>query len=734
MHESSPQPSSQQSADDSNRSVLIVSNRLPMTFHRADRGVEGRRSAGGLVSALEPVLRDRGGKWIGWAGIELPEGDHFDSDDPYTMQPVRISDAEVEGYYHGFSNRTLWPLFHCFNERAKFHKSDWEAYEKVNIRFAEVTAAAAPEGGLVWIHDYHLMLMPIYLRQSRPDLRIAFFLHIPFPPWDVFRLLPWHREILRRILGADLIGFHVDPYTDNFLDCVEHCLPARVDRQNRLIEHGGRTTRVGSYPIGIDFDFFANFSQSAPDFLRGSERVILGVDRLDYTKGIPQKLRAFERLLELHPEHRGQVVLLQLAVPSRSQVSEYQTLKKNIDEIVGRIGGRFATADWSPIRYLYQSIDQEQLTALYRDSDVALITPGRDGMNLVAKEYVACQVREPGVLVLSSMTGAAETMREAISVNPNDLDGTAESIHRALTMDWEERRSRMTSLRRRERRDNVNAWVDSFVNDASAGPSELQPLTQGEFSSWLNPFLKTYRVALFLGYDGALVPVTELGPQGNPSDELRDALELCARKPSVDVAIVSGRPLAELQTIVGNPELIYAGNRGLEIAGPEVAAFRHQETSTFEERAQHLATELNAIKVDGSWIETKGASLIFRFPKVRPSQRGELRDQIIEIAHTAEFETREVEAGIEARPFTSWDKGNAVLHILRERYGEDWQDFIRVVYVGYDLADEKVFTMLRGLGVTFRVGHADTLTAASHHLPNIESVRALIDWLAQTRE
>lgn len=448
--------------------VVVVSNRLPITFKLGQRGLEGHRSSGGLVSALEPVLRARGGKWIGWAGAQLPRGTAVGRrDDTYEMLPVALTEAEVNRYYHGFSNRTLWPLFHSFPGLARFHRPDFLAYEKINERFAAAAVGAAARDSLVWVQDYHLLLAPQAIRAARPDARLAFFLHIPFPPYDIFRLLPWSRELLRGMLACDLIGFHVGHYIRNFLDCVELLLDARVDRAAGAVAFGGRRVRVGAFPIGIDFGLYERLALQAPQAgaTRG-EKLVLGVDRLDYTKGIRERILAFERLLELYPEHRENVVFLQLAVPSRLQVSEYAQLKREIDELVGRVNGRFSTATWSPIRYLYQSLAPERLAGLYRDADVAFITPGRDGMNLVAKEFVACQTRDPGVLVLSRLAGAAETMPEAVLINPYDLDRTANALHRALTMDPSERVVRMTALRRRERRHNVAWWVEQFLTAA----------------------------------------------------------------------------------------------------------------------------------------------------------------------------------------------------------------------------------------------------------------------------
>jgi trehalose 6-phosphate synthase/phosphatase len=713
------------------RPVIVVSNRLPVTAHRGPRGLEVRRSPGGLVSALEPVLERRGGTWIGWPGIELRSGETVSVPAAsYEVRALPLTEGEVSGYYHGFSNRTLWPLLHCFPSGTRFDRREWEIYQRVNQRFAEVTLEAASGASLVWIHDYHLMLVPLCLREVVSGTRIAFFLHVPFPPYDIFRLLPWDRDLLRGLLACDLIGFHVEGYARNFLDCVERLLGARVDWQRHLVEHGDRTVRVGAFPLGIDFELFEARARNTPP-ARQEERIVLGVDRLDYTKGMPQRIRAFERLLELHPEHREKVALLQLAVPSRFQVAEYRELKREVDELVGRVNGRFATAHWSPIRYMFRGLSPERLAALYRDADVALVTPLRDGMNLVAKEYVACQVADPGVLVLSRLAGAAETMHEAILVNPYNLDGTAEAIHRALTMDEAERRSRLVALRRRERRYNVFVWVQGFLDSAFASHADLQPPADSEFDAWLGRFLRGYRLALFLDYDGTLTPLCDHPTRAVLSEPMRRALETCAARPDTDVAVISGRALGDLRTMVNDPSLTYAGNHGLEIFGTDLPPFHHEDLTHYEARTPTLAAQLNELAPAGAWTEQKGATLTFHYRGVETAKQARLAEQAREVIRRAGFQARNAHCAVEARPPIGWDKGRAVLHIGRTRYGPAWTETVRVIYVGDDQTDEDAFRVLAGLGITFRVGSADTPTQAARRLPNVDAVRALLEWLAR---
>ncbi|MEM7409711.1 MAG: bifunctional alpha,alpha-trehalose-phosphate synthase (UDP-forming)/trehalose-phosphatase [Myxococcota bacterium] len=716
------------------RPIVVASNRLPFTIQRGPDGLLVQPAPGGLVSAMDPVLRKRGGTWLGWPGIELRRDESVPVPDrPYDIAPLHLTDDELELYYHGASNGMLWPLLHAMPGRSRFDRRDFEMYTEINDRFATSILEHAPGSGLVWIHDYHLMLAPRRVRAGLPEgVSLAFFLHVPFPPYDVFRLCPWDRELLRSLLSCDLIAFHVRGYARNFLDCAERILGARVDPRTMLVEYGDRTTQVAALPIGIEFETFDGLAKSAerqPEL--GRERVVLGVDRLDYTKGIPERMRAFERLLELHPEYRENVVMLQVAVPSREEVTEYRDLKNEIDALVGAINGRFATAGWSPIRYLYRSLDRDVLAGLYRDSDVALVTPLRDGMNLVAKEFAACQVNDPGVLILSRLAGAAETMREALLVNPYDLDGTAEELHRALSMGEDERRSRIAALRRREQRDNLDAWTHAFISSAVEARQALPTMSDVEYEGWFADFLKSYRLALFLDYDGTLTPLRDHPDQAVLSPEMREAVVGCAHRADTDVAIVSGRALGGIRERVGEADLTYAGNHGLEIVGPELPLFEHEDLVHYRGRAEELASELDRLATNGAWTERKGPTLTFHYRSVPEALRPGLMRDAHEVVRKAGYQPRDAHCAVEARPPIGWDKGRAVLHILRARYGPSWSESVRVVYLGDDQTDEDAFRFLAGLALTFRVGSPDTPTAATRRLKNVDAVQGVLTWLAR---
>lgn len=732
------------------RAVLVLSNRLPFAISRGPKGLEKQASPGGLVSALEPVLRKRGGTWIGWPGIPLRAGESLNEGGlPYQLNPVELSEDEVRHYYQGFSNRTLWPLLHSFPQNTQFDPTDFRTYERVNQRFGEAATEAAGSGDMIWIHDYHLMLAPSTLRQRRPESNLGFFLHTPFPSYDIFRLLPWDQELLKGLLDCDLIGFHIESYLHNFLDCVAKRLGARVDHQHGLVDYGDRTIRVAAFPIGIDFALYEQAATLKP--LMGEEsssdratapgpaeppsgQIILGVDRLDYTKGIPERIRAFELFLERYPEQQEKVTLLQVAVPSRSAVSEYQDLKREIDGLVGRVNGRFATAHWSPIRYVYSSFERDELAALYRDAQVALVTPLRDGMNLVAKEFVACQVEDPGVLVLSRMAGAADTMREALLVNPYNLEETAEAIQRALVMEESERRSRMTALRSRERRNNVERWVQSFLEASAMPPSVPEVPSTTVFQDWLGRFLHLHRLALFLDYDGTLTPICEHPAKAKLSDSMREVLRSCAARPDTDITVISGRGLKDLREMVDLCELTYSGNHGLEIDGADIPHFRHEDLAHYGERIADLARKLHEIAHAPAWVEEKSYTLTLHVRTLPEAEREPLLTRAREMIRDAGFQPRDAHLALEARPPIAWDKGRAVHHILRAHYGPSWSEHVRVIYLGDDQTDEDAFRFMSGLAMTFRIGPADTLTAASRRLPDVKSVEALLNWIASRPE
>jgi trehalose 6-phosphate synthase len=455
----------------------VVANRLPVDrVVRSDGSTEWRRSPGGLVSALVPVMQENQGAWIGWPGSAGDDLEPFE-DDGISLVPVAMSPQEYEEFYEGFSNATLWPLYHDVVAKPEFHREWWDAYVTVNQRFAQAAADAAAKGATVWVQDYQLQLVPAMLRQLRPDLRIGFFLHIPFPPAELFSQLPWRRQILEGLLGADLVGFQLAGAAQNFIRLVRQRVGHKTHRDTVYLPDGNTVT-AKAFPISIDARAFEELAQSASvqarakqirDDLGNPQKIFLGVDRLDYTKGIYARLRAFSELIAEGQLDVEDAVFVQVATPSRERVQQYRILRDDIDRLVGRINGDLGKIGRPVIHYLHSSYPAEEMAAFFRAADIMVVTPLRDGMNLVAKEYVACRYDEHGALVLSEFAGAAEELRQAWMVNPYDINGMKAALLQAYRAEPRELTRRMRAMRRTVMQHDVAAWARSFLDELSAG-------------------------------------------------------------------------------------------------------------------------------------------------------------------------------------------------------------------------------------------------------------------------
>lgn len=449
-------------------SFVVVANRLPV-----DRGADGswRTSPGGLVTALEPVIRKQEGVWIGWPGGHLDDYDAFDVDD-LSLVPIHVSDRDVDYYYDGMSNGTLWPLYHDLVAKPSFRREWWDSYVKVNRRFATAAAESAEQGGVVWVQDYQLQLVPSMLREMRPDLRIGFFLHIPFPPTELFLQLPWRDEILKGLLGADIVGFQRPGGASNFVRLVRHRLGHKTHRDK--IIYDDRPVAARSYPISIDFRQLETLARSEDAETRAKEiraelgnprYVFLGVDRLDYTKGIRQRLRAFGELIADGRVDIEDAVFVQVASPSRERVGQYQEVRDDIERWVGRINGDLGRIGHPPIHYLHSSYPKHEMAALYRAADIMVVTPFADGMNLVAKEYVTSRYDNTGALVLSEFAGAADELKQAFLINPYDINGLKDSMFKSMQTPPHELSRRMRAMRKQVRDHDINAWAEAFLSD-----------------------------------------------------------------------------------------------------------------------------------------------------------------------------------------------------------------------------------------------------------------------------
>jgi trehalose 6-phosphate synthase len=492
--------------DSKRHRLIVVSNRLPLVFKKTAEGKwHAESGSGGLVSALVPVLRNRGGTWIGWPGSAEPEGEmrgeldealaEASSEAGYALKPVSLTAEDVRDFYLGFSNEVIWPLFHDLPSLCNFEPVYWHSYQSVNRKYAQaIVDNGVSDADFVWVHDYHLMNVALELRAKGCHARTGFFLHIPFPPPDLFLKMPWCAQVIAALLSFDLVGFQTLRDRRNFIGCVR-ALDSAVEIEGRgqmlTARVGRRVVRVGAFPISIDFAGYSKRA-SAPEVadkvaelrrLLPKRRLVLGIDRLDYTKGIPNRLRAFYSLMQRHPELRERISLIQVVVPSRVDIPSYHDLKTQIEQLVARINGEFQRpGGWVPVWYVYGSLTSLELLAYYRAADIALITPLKDGMNLVAKEYCACSIESDCSLILSKFAGAAAQLGEgSLLVNPFDIEGVADAIKQAYAMDPAERRARMRRMRHSIRRNDIYEWVNSFMkaafaSDLSAFPMPDHPL------------------------------------------------------------------------------------------------------------------------------------------------------------------------------------------------------------------------------------------------------------------
>ncbi len=460
--------------------LIIVSNRIPYNITRVNNEITYKKSVGGLVTALDPILKKTGGLWIGWSGlsgkskfIEKKINIPSDTSNSYDLKIINLSSSEIIDYYRGFSNRTLWPLFHGFIFQSYFDSAYWRSYLKINKKFANEVLSEITEEDIIWIHDYHLALVPGMLRNKNDNLKILYFLHIPFPNFETLRVLPWASQILTGILGSNTIGFQTRRDAINFLACCKEILGLEVDFYKFMVRLNNRFVHVINLPISIDYNHFSSYASKKETIELENKikkslkniRIVLSVERLDYTKGIKERIRAIDYFFETYPEYKRKIIFLQIAVPSRSKIEEYITLKKEIDELTGKINGKYSHEMWSPITYIYKSLSQENLIAYYKVADICLVTSLRDGMNLIAKEFVTCKLDGRGVLILSKFAGAAEEMKErSVLINPYNIEEIANKIKLALEFDEKEKIHNILMLQEQVKQNDVFKWCKNFLN------------------------------------------------------------------------------------------------------------------------------------------------------------------------------------------------------------------------------------------------------------------------------
>ena len=718
------------------RRLLLVSNRLPVTVRIDDGRASLTRSAGGLATGLSSVHRPGRDIWLGWLGnvSKIDAGQLAKVRGQLTDQcliDVSLTAAQVRAFYEELSNGVIWPMFHYMPDRMPLHSRSWKTYQAVNERFAEAAAREYRDGDMIWVHDYQLLLVPGMLRRRLPHARIGYFLHIPFPSYEIFRMLPWRAEVLEGILGADIVGFHTATYVHHFTRAMRLVLDLEPGPDS--VRVGSRDVQLRVAPMGIDVDEFERLAASPAvraqtASLRessGGRRLILGVDRLDYTKGIPRRLLAFQRLLERTPELRDKVRLIQLAVPSRSSVAGYKAFQSQINEIVGRVNGEFATPESVPIHYMYRSLDREELVALYCAADVMAVTPLRDGMNLVAKEFVASRIDEDGVLLLSELAGAAEELNEALQINPFDIDCMAEGMAEALLMPSVDRRARMRTLRRRVANRTVQEWAGSFVDALHDMPKpEAAPVPASPTIETLAGHLTAVTTpVMVLDYDGTLVPHSNVRDTAHPDSDLLVLLrDLASLGP---VHVVSGRARRDLGSwLEGVPVTLWPEHGACFRVGPGAPPWESSAavSTAWMQRVREVLENATAA-TPGSLVEDRDTALAWHYrwasdPAFIDRQLQILRQQLDEVAQRGPIEVLQGRKAIEVRAI-GITKSKVVERLLSE--GTDAKS---IVVIGDDDTDEDMFRVLPDTGTTIRVGEGPT--AARYCLPDTHAVRELL--------
>lgn len=717
---------------------IIISNRLPVTVVGRGTKLSVTRSSGGLATGLDSLALDAEKHWIGWPGLFI--------NDPAArrkiyarlegkgLHPVSLTPEDIQDYYEGYSNGILWPLCHYFPSYMAYDNRFWRAYQDVNELFCEEALKIIRPGDMVWIHDYHLMLLPAMIRERVPEVSIGYFHHIPFPSYELFRCLPERAEILRGLLGADLIGFHVHDYMRHFISAAYRVLG--LDTQMDEVQLDNRVVSVEAYPMGINYEQYHG-APTRPEVrayasrmrkMAGNRKIILSVDRLDYSKGIPLRLRGFSEFLANNPELHGKVALVLVVVPSRDTVERYAELKTEIDTLVGNINGKFAKPGWTPIFYYYRSFSFPELSALYHAADIALVTPLRDGMNLVAKEYVAAKQDKPGVLILSEMAGAAVELCEALIINPTDVLEVEAALAAAMAMPEEEQTARLKSMQKILSRQTVTRWAGDFWSDLARTRERNDFLAHksllGENLHLINEaYAKAKKRLLILDYDGTLVPFANDPWEARPTPDVTFLLATLAADPRNTVVVCSGRDKDTLEKWLGHLDIGITAEHG---------AF-HREKGTWQENDVHVpwSEEILGIiaqiteKTPRSSMEMKKTALVWHFREV-DNWLADLRvTQLINalIAPAARL-------GLQLM------RGNKVLEIklpehnkgavARKLMEKDAYDF--VMAVGDDTTDEDMFAALPESAVTIKVGKFSD--NARFNLPSQPTVPRFLEGLA----
>jgi len=723
--------------------LIIVSNRLPVTVSRAGGKINLRPSVGGVATGMSSLSEPEKRLWFGWPGLAddklTPEVEQDVGRKLYELNchPVFLSAKDVRGFYSGFSNKTIWPLFHYFVQHAIFKEELWESYKRVNGLFCQTIAPYINPGDTIWIHDYQLMLLPRMIREQAPGAKIGFFLHIPFPSFELIRLIPWREEILEGLLGADLLGFHEYDYVRHFLSSVYRI--AGYEHQLSELHVDDRLVRVDAFPMGIDYDKYARSAEHA-DVQREIERIganrdvrlIISVDRLDYTKGILARLEAYDWFLTKHPEYRGKVSLVVIAVPSRTKVDQYNELRDQIELLVGRVNGAYGTLDWTPISYMYRSLPFDKLAALYNVADAALITPLRDGMNLVAKEFIACQHEKEhqGILILSEMAGAASELCEAIVVNPHNKDRLVGAIKEALEMPQDERRRRNRLMQSRVSRYTVSRWAHDFIHNLNETRAQQEHLLTTRISAARQEEIDgQYRAAphrlFLLDYDGTLVRFVKRPEDAHPDPQVLGILKTLAGDPRNEVVVISGRDKETLGAWLGDLPVHLIAEHGAFFRTQGEAWEEPVPIETDWKRIIRPILELTVDRTPGSLLEEKDFSLVWHCRKSEPDlaklRTQELSDALTTLTANLNIGVFEGSKIVEIKNINV-NKGEAARMWLAK------QEWPFVLCAGDDYTDEDMFAALPEYAVSCKIGGGSS--KAKFRLNGPEELRGLLSRLS----
>ncbi len=727
--------------------TIIISNRLPVQLQISEGGIVATPSVGGLATGMKSIHSSGDSLWIGWSGLtdeDIPKKLDKEIDKALTKHnclKVGLSQKEMEGFYFGFSNRTIWPLFHYFLEYTEFELSFWDTYKSVNQKFADAIIENSDDNDIIWVHDYQLMLVPQMVKEKRPNATIGFFLHIPFPSYEIFRTMPWREEVLSGLLGADLIGFHTYDYERHFLSSVRRLLGLEVSFND--ITLGNRMIKVDSFPMGIDYQKFKQAAEahdalpeekrsilqkrlddhkkSAPD-----TKLILSIDRLDYSKGIAKRIYAFEYFLNKYPEYKEKVRLVILAVPSRSYVPQYKLLKKEIDELVGRINGELSTVSWTPIWYFYRSMPFKNLIDLYTSCDIAWLTPLRDGMNLVAKEYIATRIDRTGVLILSEMAGSAYEMNEALLINPNNFEHQAETLKKAITMPKKEQMARNMFLQTRLERYNVEVWAQEFMTALNNQIKNNEAFVSRKINTdILQDIIDDYASAknrlIFLDYDGTLADFHNDPQKASPDEELYDILDHLHNQKNTTLFLISGRDKQTFSKWFLHKKYNMIVEHGVWISrnGKEFSLLEKVKSDWMAKIMPVLESFVD--RTPGSFVEEKNYSLAWHYRNTDPDfgekRATELNTVLTSLTSNDSLSVLNGNKVMEVKS-SNVNKGRAAVRVLGE------SDFDFVFAMGDDWTDEYMFEELPESTISVKVGRQKT--HAKYFIENTKNVRELL--------